>query len=63
VWLIAIDRDGKERPGEIRSTSGVKNFQQIAIEFDRPPDQIKEFRLQTRSYETVEIPRIALKRR
>jgi RNA polymerase sigma factor (sigma-70 family) len=63
VRLIAIDGDGKEHPPEIRSGTGVKNFQQIVVEFDRPLDQIKEFRLQTRSYEEVEIPRIALKRR
>jgi hypothetical protein len=63
VRLIAIDGDGKEHPPEVRSGSGVKNFRQIVVEFDRPPDQIKEFRLQTRSYEEVEIPRIALDRK
>jgi hypothetical protein len=63
VRLIAIDGDGKELLGQIRSMVGVKDFQQIATEFDQPPDQIKEFRLQTRTYEEVEIPRIALNRR
>jgi hypothetical protein len=63
VRLIAIDVDGKEHPPEVRSGTGVKNFQQIVVEFDQTPDQIKEFRLQTRSYEEVEIPRIALERK
>ncbi len=63
VRLVAVDGDGEEFPGEIQSKSGVKDFTQILIEFDRPPEQIKEFRLQTRPYEEVEIPRIALKRK
>ena len=61
VRLVAVD--GKEFPGEIRSTTGVKDFQQIVIEFDQTPEQIKEFRLQTRTYEEVAIPRIPLKRK
>jgi hypothetical protein len=63
VRLIAIDRDGEELPAEIRSASGVKNFRQMVVEFDRPPEQIKQFQLQSRSYEEVEIPRIALRRK
>ena len=63
VRLVAVDVDGKELPAEIRSGTGVKDFQQIVVEFDQPPEQIKEFRLQTRPYEEVEIPRIALKRK
>jgi len=63
VRLVAVDGDGKELPAEIRSGGGVKDFQQIVVEFDQPPEQIKEFRLQTRPYDEVEIPRIALKRK
>ena len=63
VRLVAVDGDGEEFSGEIRSSSGVKDFQQIVVEFDQPPEQIKEFRLQTRPYEEVGIPRIALKRK
>ena len=63
VRLVAVDVDGKELPAEIRSGTGVKDFQQIVVEFDQPPEQIKEFRLQTRPYEEVQIPRIALKRK
>ena len=61
VRLVAVDVDGKVHLPEIRSGGGVENFQQIVVEFDQPPDQIKEFRLQTRPYEEVAIPRIALK--
>lgn len=41
----------------------MKDFQQIVVEFDQPPEQIKEFRLQTRLYEEVGIPHITLKRK
>ena len=61
--LVAVDGDGEEFPGEIQSKTGVKDFTQIVVEFDHPPEQIKEFRLQTRPYEEVRIPGIALKRK
>src|SRR5262249_45219912 len=48
VRLVAIDADGEEHPAEIRSGSGVKDFRQLVVEFDLPPEQIKEFRVQTR---------------
>jgi hypothetical protein len=63
VRLIAVDHDGKELPAKIRSGSGAKDFRQLVVEFDQPPEQIKGFRFQTRPYETVEIPRIPLKRK
>ncbi len=63
VRVIARDVDGHELPGRPRSSMGVKDFKQIMVEFDRPPDQITGFRLQTRSFGEVEIPRIALKRK
>jgi hypothetical protein len=62
VRLVAVDVDGKELPAEIRSGGGAGAFQQLVVEFDRPPDQFKEFQLQTRPYEEVQIPRISLKR-
>jgi RNA polymerase sigma factor (sigma-70 family) len=58
--VLAIDVDDKEHPGGIRSSLGVTGFQQIKIEFDLPTEQIQNFRLQTRPYQTVEIPGIAL---
>ncbi len=61
VRLVAVDRDGKELPGKIRSTRTVRHLERIQVELDQPPAHIKELRLQTRPYEEVEIPRIALK--
>ncbi len=63
VRLVAVDVDGKELPAEVHSGGGAGDFQQLVVEFDQPPDRIKEFQLQTRPYEEVEIPRIALKRK
>jgi hypothetical protein len=63
VRVVAVDGDGKELAAEDRSGTGVKDFTMIVVEFDKPPEQIKEFRLQTRPYEEVRIPRIALKRK
>jgi RNA polymerase sigma factor (sigma-70 family) len=61
--LVAVDVDGNMHLAHIRSVGGVKDFQQKVVEFDKSPDQIKEFRLQTRPFEEVAIPRIALKRK
>jgi hypothetical protein len=63
VRVVAVDGDGKELAAEVRSDTGVKDFKQIVVEFDKPPEQIKEFRFQTRPYEEVRIPRIPLKRK
>jgi RNA polymerase sigma factor (sigma-70 family) len=61
--LVAAARDGKEHPAKIRSASGVQEFHQLVVEFKLPPERIKEFRVQTRQYEKVEIPGIALEPR
>jgi hypothetical protein len=63
VRIVAVDLDGNELPAEIRSDSGVMSFQQLVLEFGQPPDQIKEFRFQTRPYEEVQIRRVALRRK
>ncbi|MGO9467753.1 MAG: RNA polymerase sigma factor [Isosphaeraceae bacterium] len=60
VRLVAVDRDGKEHSSDFRSGAGVKDFVQTTVEFPLPPEQIKEFRVQTRPYEVVEIPGVAL---
>jgi hypothetical protein len=60
--VIAVDREGAERPSEFRSTAGVKDFVQVTVEFPLPLEQIKEFRVQTRPYEVVEVPGVALGR-
>ena len=56
VRLVAVDRDGEEHPADVRSGGGVKDFRQFVVEFDLPPEQIKEFRLQTRPYEGSRSP-------
>ncbi len=61
--LVAVDHDGKEHPANIRSAKGVQEFHQLVVEFKLPPERIKEFRVQTRRYEKVEIPGIALEPR
>jgi len=60
--LVAVDRHRKEHLAEFRSGAGVKDFKQITVEFPLPPEQIQEFRVQTRPYEVVEIPGVALDR-
>ena len=59
--LVAVDAEGKEHPGMVRSGSGVKDFRQLVVEFDLPPESIKEFRVQTRPYEEVEIPGVVIR--
>jgi RNA polymerase sigma factor (sigma-70 family) len=61
VRLVAIDLNGNELPAKIRSGGGVDRFQQLVVEFSAPLNQIQGFQLQTRPFEEVEIPRIALK--
>jgi hypothetical protein len=60
VRLVAVDLDGKEHPAVHWSGAGVKDFQLLSAEFDIIPEQIREFRLQYRPYERVEIPNVAL---
>ncbi len=63
VRLVAIDVDDNELAAKVRSGSGVNEFRQLVVEFDQPPENIKEFRLQARPYEEVQIPGIALRRK
>jgi RNA polymerase sigma factor (sigma-70 family) len=62
IRIAAVDDDGKELAAVIRSTTDVTHFRQVTVEFDQPPNRIKEFQLQVRPYEQVEIPGIALER-
>ena len=61
IRLVAVDREGKEHPAEIRSNSGVWDYHQLVGEFGLTPEQIKEFRVQTRPYERVELQGVSLK--
>jgi hypothetical protein len=61
VRLVAVDREGKERSPLHSSGGSTRGFYQVVSEFDLTPDQVDEFRLQTRSYEHLEIKDVALK--
>jgi hypothetical protein len=63
VRLVAVAEDGAELSCEARSFVVAKDFQHLDFLCDRPPERIKEYRLQTRPYEEVEIPHIALRRK
>jgi hypothetical protein len=63
VRLVAVAEDGEELSCLAWSFLVAKDFQHIDFKCDRPPERIKEYRLQTRPYEEVEIPHIALKRK
>jgi hypothetical protein len=60
IRILAVDKKGKEHRSQLRSGAGVKDFAQITVEFSLPPDEINEFRVQTRPYEVAEIPGVAL---
>jgi RNA polymerase sigma factor (sigma-70 family) len=61
VRLVAVDREGKERSPLRSSGASTWGFYQVVSEFDLTPDQVAEFRLQTRSYEHLEIKDVALR--
>jgi RNA polymerase sigma factor (sigma-70 family) len=63
VRLVAVAEDGEELSCGAWSFLVAKDFQHMDFICDRPPERIKEYRLQTRPYEEVEIPHIALKRK
>jgi RNA polymerase sigma factor (sigma-70 family) len=60
VRIVAVDEARKETVGVIRSTVDVTDFRQVVFEFDQPLAQIKEFRLEIRPFEQIEIPHIAV---
>ena len=60
VRLVAVDLNGKEHPADPRSSSGAWEMRQTVGEFDLSPQEIKQFRVQTRSFEEVTVPGIAL---
>jgi RNA polymerase sigma factor (sigma-70 family) len=60
--LVGVDTAGLEYPAIDRASIDVTHFEQIEFQFDVSRNRIKEFRLQSRVYEEVEIPGIALKR-
>jgi hypothetical protein len=58
--FVAIDNSGNEHPASTPIAVGTGGFFQVSAEFDLSPGQIKEFRVQTRPFEKLEIPNVAL---
>ena len=61
VRIVAVDRSGQERSHIRQTSTGVNNFYQLTAEFNSGPEAIQAYRLQTQSYERVEITEIVLK--
>jgi len=59
--LVAVDGKGQEHAPSKTSGGGVKGFSLLSAEFDLSPDQIREYRLQTRPYKHAEIPNVSLR--
>ena len=59
--IVAVDRQGKEHTCIYSSGGGGEILSLLDAEFVLPPDQIREFRVQSRPFERAEITNIALK--
>jgi hypothetical protein len=62
VRLIAVDLDEKEWQSQARSSLSVNELSQIEVDFPLPLERIKEFHVETRPLQLVEIPGVALER-
>jgi beta-lactamase regulating signal transducer with metallopeptidase domain len=63
VRLVAIDREGREHLPTSASWGGGHHLKMIDVEFSLPPDQFREYRLQSRSVGRFEIKDVALRPR
>jgi beta-lactamase regulating signal transducer with metallopeptidase domain len=63
VRVVAIDRDGQERLPNSSSSGGAGHLMGLDAEFDLPPGQIREYRLQSRPVGRFEIKNVALQPR
>jgi RNA polymerase sigma factor (sigma-70 family) len=61
--LVAVDRQRKEHPATYSSGAGDETLGLLDAEFPLPPDQIVDYRFQTRPFELAEIKGIALQPR
>ena len=62
VRLIAVDLNDKEWQSQAQSSLSVNELSQIEVDFPLPLERIKEFHVETRSLQLVEIPGVALDR-
>jgi RNA polymerase sigma factor (sigma-70 family) len=60
--LVAVDRDGKEWVGRQSSSYRAGGLYMFKVEFPRPLQNLKEFRVQVQPLERVEIAGVALDR-
>jgi beta-lactamase regulating signal transducer with metallopeptidase domain len=60
VRVVAIDHDGREHQPTSDHQGGAGHFSGLDVEFDLPPAQIREFRLQSRKVGRFEIKNVAL---
>jgi hypothetical protein len=58
-----VNHFGREHPANYSSEAGGEILSMLDTEFNLPPDQLKEFRLQSRPFERAEIKDIALQQR
>jgi beta-lactamase regulating signal transducer with metallopeptidase domain len=60
VRVVAVGRDGQERGARSTTSGGARHLKMLDVEFDLPPDQIREYRLQSRPVGRFEIKNVAL---
>jgi beta-lactamase regulating signal transducer with metallopeptidase domain len=63
VRIVAIDNEGREHHPISDDQGGAGHFAGMDVEFDLPPGQIREFRLQSRQVGRFEIKNVALRPR
>jgi hypothetical protein len=63
VRVVAIDEQGREHHPISDDQGGAGHFSGLDVEFDLPPAQIREFRLQSRQVGRFEIKNVALRPR
>jgi RNA polymerase sigma factor (sigma-70 family) len=59
--IVAIDRAGKIRAPASLTWNGSGTLKMLDVRFRQAPDEIREYRLQSRPFHTLEIPRVALR--
>jgi beta-lactamase regulating signal transducer with metallopeptidase domain len=63
VRVVAVDRDGREHLPRSTMSGGARHLKMLDVEFDLPPGQIREYRLQSRPVGRFEIKDVALQPR
>jgi beta-lactamase regulating signal transducer with metallopeptidase domain len=63
VRVVAVDQDGKEHVPGHATWGGGKHLKMLDVEFALPPDQLREYRLQSRPVGRFEIKNVALRPR